>query len=191
MNREATKSRNLKPAVIFLALALILPISVNALRANIDTLGSRGERLAAIAALVNMPSTGLGLLLEEVRAELGGPDHSPDDSSPVVMIPITQSGAHDAASHPDARPDDLEEGERPPAFGQAVEATRPLVRPRIPPQYQAQLVRENFAGREGGQVFAHGAGLLRNDTSLSNEYIQSVLETPHALTFSQDGPLIS
>jgi len=185
LNRETKKARrkNLKPTAIFLALALILPVSINALRTNIDILGAGGERLAAFAAAVNMPGAGLSILMDEVRAELGGPGEAPPQTPPVPVIPAEPPAAEQQPYQLDAR----EEEERPPTFGQAVESMRPLVRPRIPIQYQAQLMRENFAGREGGQVFRHGAGLIRNDTSLSNEYIQNVLQMPHSLTFSADG----
>ena len=186
MTKEQRKGRqkNLKPIAMFLALALILPISVNMLRTNIDMLGARGEQLASFAALVNMPGIGLEMLMDEVRAELRPP--AAPSLPPVEAVPRQPALATEQPEepyHPDAR----EEEERPPTFGQAIETSRPLVRPRIPSQYQAALVRENFAGREGGQVFRHGAGLIRNETGLSNEYIQTVLQTPHSLTFSADG----
>jgi len=186
LNRETKRKdrrKNLKPIAIFLALALILPVSVNALRTNIDVLSTGGERLAAFAAVANMPGAGLNLFMDDMRAEWT-PEQAPADTPPLNILPAQPPDPYQSQPyHPDAR----EEEERPPAFGQAVETTRPLVRPRIPPQYQAALVRENFAGREGGQVFRHGSGLIRNDTGMNNEYIQSVLQTPHSLTFSADG----
>ncbi|MCL2580601.1 MAG: stage II sporulation protein P [Oscillospiraceae bacterium] len=167
--------RKLRGVVLFVLLALILPVSVNILRAGGSLIAPVGERVAAFAVIANMPEAGAYLLfdrflggiptLQSERDEPPGEHHS----LPVAAMPSTPLPNN-------------------PPYSQAVTGQNPLViRPRIPIQYQAMLVAENFAGMIGGQVFAHGAGLIRNDTRLTNDEIKSILETPHSLTFVDNG----
>lgn len=178
--QQREKRRKVGGAVMFLSLALVLPVTANALRSNMDILGLAGERLTTFAVIANMPEAGIDMLTERVWGGTSGQTEPPADA-PAPTPPVTDQ------PFPVYILDDDDEQNRPSLVGYEIIPTRPLVRPRIPPEYQAALVRENFAGREGGQVIRHGAGLIRNDTELSNEYIQQVLATPHSLNFVADG----
>ena len=174
--RQARPGRRAGGVAVFVLLALILPVSVNMLRAQAPLLGGVGERLAAFAVIANMPDAGAYLLLDrflgqpsQVGEGSGWPDDLPTHSVPAMAMPTSPAQGS-------------------PSYQPAIPGQSPgLVRPRIPPQYQAALVSENFSGAPGGRVFRHGAGLIRNDTALSNEEIQELLETPHSLRFTDDG----
>jgi len=167
--------RNIGGAAIFVLLALVLPVSANMLRSNMNIISMAGERMAAFAVMVNMPGAGLDVLIDRVRGELGQSGHPYPNEIYFPGLPVLES------------PSPPEENVFPSWLEEAQGAARPLIRPRIPIQYQAMLLSENLAGSEGGQVFRHGAGLIRNDTNLSMEYIKQVLETPHGITFQNNG----
>ena len=179
MKRKKRKrpGRNIGGAAIFVLLALVLPVSANMLRSNMNIIGMAGERMAAFAVMVNMPGAGLDVLIDRVRSEFGQNGQRQNYQGEIYFpgLPVLET------------PSPPEESVFQPVQEQAQGAARPLIRPRIPIQYQAVLLSENLAGVEGGQVFRHGAGLIRNDTNLSMEYIKQVLETPHGITFQNNG----
>ena len=173
-NRKEPKGR-IGAGALFLLLALILPLSVNMLRANIDVIGAAGERVAAFAAMANMPDAGLDILIERFLDELGPREGRRED----------ESQAHIPESAPVlTAPAQPQEDEYTPSPQQDAGSPRQfLARPRIPTQYQAPLLRENLAGSPGGQIFLHGAGLIRNEIRLTNDQVRYILQTPHSLTF--------
>ena len=179
--RRGANGRRVGGVALFVLLALVLPVSVNMLRGGVDIPVAAGERLAAIAVVANMPEAGLYLLVERLRSEFSPPGRAP--ALEIYMPALPQ--APPPPSPLPALPPAIEEAL--PYYREAAGSLRPLIRPRIPVQYQATLLSENLSGSPGGQVFHYGAGLIRNDTRMSVEYVRSILDTPHNLSFSADG----
>ena len=153
---------------IIVLVALVLPLSINILLMGARIFGGVGEKVATFAVVLGMPDAGLDLLRERFRSQLLPPTATLPQI-PILPLPqpfpFQEEGAED-----NAPPDGAELKDNPP------------IQPRIPSAYRAELISENFSGKEGGTLIRIGEGLLRNDTKYDNDEIKGWLEEAKSLT---------
>lgn len=160
------KQRNMPISRFLLISALVLtaPALVNIARQNADI----SECAAIFSAALNMPDSGFALLRERFRNELYGEEAlKTEQNQPPPAAQNTQDDAN-AADSPSKDEADSVSG------GSTANATRP---PRIPEKYKAELVSENFAGRDGNSLISFGGGFIKNDVKHSDSEIEKLLET--------------
>ncbi len=165
------RSAGLKSYGIIVLVALVLPLSINVLLMGARRFGGVGEKIATFAVVLGMPDAGLDLLRERFRSELLPP------TAALPQIPTLPL--------PSPFPS-WEEEDDVPLDGTEMEDSSPI-QPRIPSAYRAELISENFSGKEGGTLIRIGEGFLRNDTKYDNDDIEGWLEDTQSPALGAQG----
>jgi len=147
--------------------ALVLPAGANLLRNNAALIGGFGELAASFAVAVNMPGEGLELLRKRFQEQLR---QIPEQTAAQPAPPPTP--ALPALPEPDPEPDRREES-APPLIAQ----------PKIPEEFRAALVSEDFSGKDSTVLIKYGAGYVNNATRHSREDVEAILEKKLHLGF--------
>ena len=173
--RRRKKTAHLpKQILILVMLALVVPASINGLRYLGPLLGETGERVAMIAAAVNMPEEGLDMLRDRFQDDLYL-EHLPD-SQP----------APEQSQIPFAHPTNPQEQE--PEQAPSAKTSPPTAAsPNIPMAYRAAIISENFASTNSVMLVQHGAGSIKNESKLTNDEVAEILETPMGIVFENTG----
>lgn len=127
-----------------------------------------GEAAAMLSAALIMPDGSAPILRERFRAEIYNPDggHATGENEQGVPLPQDEAGDESAASR--QADDDAPDGE---------DLSPSTSGPRIPEDYAAPIINENFASREGGLIFRYGDGLIKNESTREQETLEAILET--------------
>lgn len=166
---RTVKQRNLPILRFVLIVALVLssPVLINLARQNADL----GGRAAVLSAAINMPDGGLTLLRERFESELYGEKAEAAAANPAAAEAAPRARAN-SQPEPDAA-QSVSEVEPIPAEA----AAKPVNPPKIPTEYRAELVSEDFSARGDNSLIKYGAGTIKNDTKKSDESIAEILET--------------
>lgn len=177
--KKRRRKKGYRLPVRALTLLLALPLLARGLWFCTSRLGQVGEGAALVSAALLMPDGSTPLLRERFRAEIYNPEGEgaagqseqgePLESAPPPAEDQEQSSA---AEVPEPEEEPIQPSEQ---------------APRIPEEYAAPILNENFAGRESDSVLRQGNGLIRNETTHSLTDIQSILQTPWA-TVIEDTP---
>lgn len=136
--------------------------------------GSLGEEAAIISAVLNMPDSGLGVLLERFRNTIYDPPEVAGKAEEQDWPPKEAlQKVEDKAPATESR----SAGEPAPSIPDETRI------PKIPDEYAAPVISENFAGSGSAALLAFGNGYIKNDTKLSDDKINEILETPFSLEF--------
>ncbi len=175
------KQRNMavKRLAAVSALVLLVPAFFYVASLNASLLGEAGESAAILSAALNMPDGSIDLLKERFREEIfGKPTETPQASEPAQPQPQEeQQHTHTPKPEQTTAPESTVE---PIPEHSPLNPTKP---PNIPAKYEAEIISENFAGRDGGTLIPFGAGYIKNETKQSAEKIEKLLEKNHELVF--------
>lgn len=173
MKRRKRRGARPFPLLTVIAMALIVPVAVNYIYHNGELVGQAGRQAAIFSAAVNMPDSSFDLLRDRFRSELYG--EQSDQSSSGADAP---SRSEREPEGPDRRQDMPEE-----SGGAAAQPETAPAPPKIPKEYAAMLLSENFGGTENGTLLRFGAGYIKNDTKHSDEDVLSFFDKPFELRF--------
>ncbi len=175
--KKRRKKRTNSPQTQWLPLlvcGLLIPVAVNYTWNNGDLLEKTGQRAAVVFAALNMPEGGLAILEERFRSQL----YSPAIYNPELEEDKTQTS-------PSTIPDQESTASQPDTSANTLDPLKPTAKPpKIPAEYQAPLVSEQFA-TSGSSLIAFGAGYIKNDTRLDAQDVTKLLEKPMSLNFTQ------
>lgn len=176
------KKRRRKPGVYRLRLRTLsvliaLPLLVRGVWMGASALGQAGEQVALISAALLLPQDSVPLLKERFRAEIYDPEGAHSEEQNERGEPLEE------ASQPEqSQPGQIEASAAEEGVEQPTEEA-----PRIPEEYAAPIISENFSGKESETVLRYGNGLIRNETTHSLTDIRAILETPWATCFAGNG----
>jgi stage II sporulation protein P len=163
-----------------LAMVALLAVTVNFCRANWEAISRAGENMAVFSAVLGMPDAGIDLLRDRYRGEIYGDDDLPDTAADPGQ-PETQSPSSwlpPQVTEPEAA---LPPAAETPA--ENAEDPKPATLPRIPAQYAAPVISENFAGYDNGSWIKWHSAYLKNDPDHEDEDVLEILDTPWATAF--------
>jgi stage II sporulation protein P len=156
----------------------LLAVTVNFCRANWEAISRAGGNMAVFSAVLGMPDAGIDLLRDRFRGEIYGDDDLPDTASeqePSIAPspwPPPQVTEPETTLPPLTEPPTEDAGE-----------SKPATLPRIPTQYAAPVISENFAGYDTGSWIKWLNGYIKNDTTHEDEDVLEILDTPWATAF--------
>lgn len=157
------------------ALVLLVPISLRLIIDSVPWLSQAGQSAAMLSAALVMPDGSVDVLKERFRAEIYNPDgdHATGDTEQGAPLP------EPAIIPEQSERSDLEEEPTDDDNSMAPSATGP----RIPAQYAAPIISEDFSGVGGTALVTYGAGLIKNETTFEPEEIREILDTPYPIEF--------
>lgn len=174
------RRRRRKPSARFplrlLAFSVTAPLAIWGLWNCASLLGKAGENVAVLSAALALPDGSAPILRERFRAEIYNPEGEHATGEREQGIPLEEvlprpeyesSPEHSASGADPVKPQ-----------GEA---------PRIPEEYAAPILSENFAGAEGDTVLRFGEGLIKNETSHSEEDLREILSEPWPVRFADSG----
>lgn len=179
MRMEKQRNTAISRFLFITALVLTAPLifnALNAVRQNADLSG----RAAIFSAALNMPDGGIKLLQERFKSELYG-EAAPkpeENASPPAETDVEHESVPEETPKTEAQDIPAES---------AADNVKP---PKIPTKYEAEVVSENFAGRDGGTLISFGAGFIKNDTKQSDSKIEELLEDGLNLGLTADEPQV-
>jgi stage II sporulation protein P len=143
---------------------------------NSAFLAALGERAAVMSAAIQMPDGAAALLRERFRAEIYNPEEEAAPDAP-EGVPLPPEPAEPTEPSLPSQEESSSPAAPPP----------PKAIPRIPEEYAAPVISEDFSARTNPLLLRYGEGLIRNETQWDDEEINAVLEEPHKLRFEGAG----
>lgn len=177
--RMKRKQNTFTPRVLSGALIIIVVVFLGSfLWKAVSLLGSAGESVAMLSAAMQLPDGSVALLRERFRAEIYNPEaedgiqelEPKGEPLPEQYLPV----------EPEDLPEDDVTDDSDPDVTTPAQNKWPS---RIPAEYSAPIIGEQFKSKAGGNIVSYGKGLIRNETSLASDSVQEILDTPYPIVF--------
>ncbi len=132
------------------------------------------KNLAVASALGSSPQHSIRVLRQEILSET---DNQPQ-KIPIVeeIAPVIQSKEEIPIAEPPIE-----------TTTEQIEISPP---PAIPEKYQGPIIEENLAGQAKTGIPSYGAGLIKNNSDLSDENVIAIASEDHELNLTADGPQV-